>query len=395
MRLAKPFVIALACLSTCMIIAESACSSDDAASPAAADGGADSATARAYRCTGKDLEYCAVYGTEVQKPPTTTTSCGSRETCKIASNCFPISCTCNGTVTKINPTCNSGCCLDLATTCKSVCAGNGVPDSGGPTTTTTPSPEAGTICALWVKQDTCITESDCHVDTERCGCDKRTCASVGANCGSIDDHCGGKTACGACSGTDSCGGGGSPNTCGCTPGPTSTPALEAGKGENLGTIGTRTWDNTNGIGSPDGDGGTSSTGAAEVSAMTSNQVSNWLLASTFNVDVPPSATVQGVEFTVVRSALSGVGIADNAVRLLKAGNVETTDRAKPGGWTDTLESVTYGGPTDLWGTTVTASDVRDGGFGLALSTKYTSTAGNDWPRVERVRVKVYFTVTCN
>jgi hypothetical protein len=57
--------------------------------------------------------------------------------------------------------------------------------------------------------------------------------------------------------------------------------------------------------------------------------------------------------------------------------------------------VTYGGPTDLWGTTLTASDVNAMDFGAAISASYPAVSGNDWAFVDQIAVKVYFNVTCN
>jgi hypothetical protein len=52
--------------------------------------------------------------------------------------------------------------------------------------------------------------------------------------------------------------------------------------------------------------------------------------------------------------------------------------------------VTYGGPTDRWGESWTAASVNDPGFGAAIQTRYTFTAGNNDAGVDAVRITVYY-----
>jgi hypothetical protein len=109
--------------------------------------------------------------------------------------------------------------------------------------------------------------------------------------------------------------------------------------------------------------------------------------------------VRGVYVEWERHALSGVGLEDNAVRLVVGNVVGATDRAKPGVWGRQLgsgssaldKSVLYGGAADLWGEAgLTPAVVAAADFGAAMSVKYTSGAGNDHPRVDAVRMWVCY-----
>lgn len=161
--------------------------------------------------------------------------------------------------------------------------------------------------------------------------------------------------------------------------------LDPGSAVDLATIGTRPWSSAN-------KAITSDDQRAEVSAMINGEVSHYLWASGYGFTLPSTATITGIEVAIERSALSGVGIVDNEVRLTK-GAVLGTAKAANGVWGTSETVITYGGPNDMWGTTLTPADVNLAGFGVALSTKYPSVSGNDWPRVDVIRVTIY--TTCN
>lgn len=98
--------------------------------------------------------------------------------------------------------------------------------------------------------------------------------------------------------------------------------------------------------------------------------SDYLKATNFGFSVPANlASVDGVLFTSERQALNG-NICDNFIYLVKNGTVSGTnhqgDCVTP--WlNDTDETATYGGSTDLWGLTFTASDINASNFGVVLS----------------------------
>jgi hypothetical protein len=90
----------------------------------------------------------------------------------------------------------------------------------------------------------------------------------------------------------------------------------------------------------------------------------------FNFSLPSSATIQGISVSVVRKASASTSsnyITDYDVYLLKAGAAAGSDKALTGTkWPTSDGTQSYGGTTDLWGTTWTASNVTASNFGVRL-----------------------------
>jgi hypothetical protein len=108
--------------------------------------------------------------------------------------------------------------------------------------------------------------------------------------------------------------------------------------------------------------------------------------------VPAGATVDGVEVVVKRrDAVSPVGeVIDAEVRLVKGGVIDGDDKADVGtAWPASFGAKTYGGPSDLWGLTLTADDVNASNFGAALRAYCNATAAE--PRVDYISLTVYYT----
>jgi hypothetical protein len=224
-----------------------------------------------------------------------------------------------------------------------------------------------------------------------CACTPLKCSDVGKNCGTLPDGCGGTLNCGACADGSICGGFDAPNVCGaCAAGDTFAGPFFPSTVVSSSGIGSYSWQNPQYAKASDNS-------YAEVSAMTGG-ASNWLKATGFGFQIPPDATIHGVYVEWERSALSGGttdGLVDNAVRLVVGGTIGTTDRAKPDVWWRAVggvdRKVLYGGATDLWGEAgLTPAVVGASDFGAALSVKYTSSAGNDWPMVDAARMYVCY-----
>ena len=113
----------------------------------------------------------------------------------------------------------------------------------------------------------------------------------------------------------------------------------------------------------------------------------YLRASGYNLNISQSATINGIEVTVKRSATGFV--SDFSAKLYDAtGTPAGADRVKSGNWPSTGTSVIYGSPTDLWGLTLTPTIVNSVNFGFGLSANLGASSGAlvDW-----MAMKVYFT----
>lgn len=121
--------------------------------------------------------------------------------------------------------------------------------------------------------------------------------------------------------------------------------------------------------------------------------SDYLVASSFGNSLPGGATIDGIEVTVER-VTNSTTVQDVTVQLMKAGSPVGSNLANTGvSWPQNSEATaTYGGSSNLWGTTWSASDVNNSGFGVRFSTLRNAGAGARNMQVDAIRIKVYYTV---
>jgi hypothetical protein len=123
-------------------------------------------------------------------------------------------------------------------------------------------------------------------------------------------------------------------------------------------------------------------------------LSHYLKITGWGFALPATATVKGivVEVEVLGAAESGLGvIKDNAVRIVKTGAIQTTERARADVWSPIEGYRSYGSSADLWGAAFLFSDINAATFGVAISAKNTSTLGAYLAMIDHVRVTVYYT----
>src|SRR4030042_3266801 len=136
---------------------------------------------------------------------------------------------------------------------------------------------------------------------------------------------------------------------------------QAGLGENISTIGTEPWQNPGNISEP-------GMPYATDNLYHLHLYSNYRRGTQYGFTIPDGAVITGIEVTINRmSNGQSPGIIDNVVSLVKAGNVVGDNKASLDPWSTTLLAVTYGGPTDLWGTTWSAEEVNSDNFGVVVA----------------------------
>ena len=133
---------------------------------------------------------------------------------------------------------------------------------------------------------------------------------------------------------------------------------------------------------------------AEVSGMTKEEISNYLVATNFGFDIPADATILGIEVEFKRTAPGGMGLHDHAVRIVKGGNIGTTDKSLPYNWNPAEKYMPYGGADELWGESWTPAEVNAPNFGAAIAVIYDFFAGTDWAQVNHVRATVHYQLGC-
>ena len=127
--------------------------------------------------------------------------------------------------------------------------------------------------------------------------------------------------------------------------------------------------------------------------LPSTDFSDELRVSQFNFCIPSNATVTGIEVQIEKREQSLNRIRDREVFLLDdQGNPIGANRADLSFWPlgDTI--VTYGGATDVWGTSLTSSQINDQNFGIMLVAEdVPANSASNSAEVDAVSMAVYFT----
>jgi hypothetical protein len=150
-----------------------------------------------------------------------------------------------------------------------------------------------------------------------------------------------------------------------------------GTGADDNSIGTVSWSNPGNVTAEDGSDASAGQGT-----------SHYLKATNFGFSIPSGSSVDGITVEVKKRADAGVGpVTDNAARIVKGGTIGSTDRSQGGNWPTSDTYATYGGSSDLWGESWSASDINASNFGFALSASVgTSSIAN----IDYVRVTVKY-----
>lgn len=272
-------------------------------------------------------------------------------------------------------------------------------------------------------------------------CHPTKCSDVGATCGSIDGGCGEPVYCGQCTKSyETCGGGGQPLQCGCTPTATCEPrqcgvSINDGCGRQLqcdapcgdgGTCGggspgsnfcgcqsdhtagpslasvatsVRTaamdggkftaWDTLGAIGATD-DAGVHVALAGATGLGTSSE---YLVASGFGFNLPPTAVVNGIEVTVRRQAVGS--IQDEDIRLFVGGRPVGKSSSTAGSWTASWTTAQAGTRLYLWGHGFTPAEINSPDFGVGFQVRNTSSSGPNHAYLDSVAVEVSYAHRCD
>lgn len=165
-------------------------------------------------------------------------------------------------------------------------------------------------------------------------------------------------------------------------------------GVDLPGVGSVTWQNPGNISQP---------GSPYASAILTGRVSTHYLNGTgYGFVIPTDATIRGIELQINRQVIEhNAGLQDNIVRLVRDGTIVGDNKAITTTWSTAFTLVTYGGPTDLWGTTWTPADINDSDFGAVLSVNRTNNGTNDRTAlVDNLQITVFYaydssmTLTC-
>lgn len=116
-------------------------------------------------------------------------------------------------------------------------------------------------------------------------------------------------------------------------------------------------------------------------------VSYGLVVTNFGFSIPAGNTIDGI-VVEVKTYGERVSMSWGASRIVKGGTIQSTDVfPSPNTYPSSLQYVTLGTSSQLWGTTWDYTDINASNFGFAFSIKGSNT-GTDW--VDHVRITVYY-----
>lgn len=124
---------------------------------------------------------------------------------------------------------------------------------------------------------------------------------------------------------------------------------------------------------------------ASVVASGANVTTNYLVATSFSFGVPSGASIKGVEFRIRRRGSGASSAFDEGVYLYSS-SVLSANKITRTGVSNSFEQRDVGGANDLWGVSLSASDVNSSSFGAAyqafISTKiHSSLVATVWMRI--------------
>lgn len=156
------------------------------------------------------------------------------------------------------------------------------------------------------------------------------------------------------------------------------------------SVGTKIWNNPSSAGASDNN-------HAGANCNTPTVTSHYLKATNFGFALGGSDTIDGIVVEIERRASNtalGKEIYDNTVKLVIGGSVVGTNKKLAAKWTNTDAFFTYGSSSDLWGNTITASDVNSSNFGVVLNVDMSDTSKipSVTAMVDFIRMTIYYTV---
>lgn len=120
----------------------------------------------------------------------------------------------------------------------------------------------------------------------------------------------------------------------------------------------------------------------------------FLTATDCGFSIPLTATICGITVELEKSA-GNIGVftsvTDHNLQLLKGGTAVGNNLAADGDWPGGDQYYSYGGSSELWGTTWTPAEINDDDFGLRFSASINGTLGLlPSARIDHVRISVHY-----
>ncbi len=127
------------------------------------------------------------------------------------------------------------------------------------------------------------------------------------------------------------------------------------------------------------------------SVLSTGTLSHCLDLTGITSNIPAGANIKGIQASVRGRSNTTGAVTDANVQLLKAGTAVGDNKAIGTPWTNIVTTFTYGGPTDLWGTTWNVADFSDPGFGVRFQAEHVA-SNNRQAQVYYVEVDICYDV---
>jgi len=115
-----------------------------------------------------------------------------------------------------------------------------------------------------------------------------------------------------------------------------------------------------------------------------------LNASDFNFTIPSEAEITGVKAEIERYSSAEDGIDDKNINLIVNGNETGENKAKEVNWPTSDATAVYGGPHDLWNTSLNVSDVNSGDLGISVFPEIINSNDAANPYIDHINLTVYY-----
>lgn len=135
-------------------------------------------------------------------------------------------------------------------------------------------------------------------------------------------------------------------------------------------------------------------GIEATASLDNGESSKYIKATNFGFAIPAGATIDGISVEIQRREQnSGASIQDNSVKIIKSDStLGTAEKALSGEWSNFTEIKNYGGVSDKWLESWSATDINSPNFGVAVSAKKTSGGSTKIAYLDSVRITVYYTI---
>lgn len=116
----------------------------------------------------------------------------------------------------------------------------------------------------------------------------------------------------------------------------------------------------------------------------------------YGFSIPSTAVISGIEVKIEKRGQcidAGSTIRDNSLQLIKTSGSAGIVKSNSSEWPASETTVTYGGPSDLWGTTWDPSEINSPDFGCAFSASISAEIAGIYAEAEldQIQVIVYYT----